>query len=250
MGDRGRVPDAPLRRPFVVTALLALAPAVGGCQFDLTAVPDPGQTAAFLFLRLEVDEHRGPLDISAAFRPGVDDRERPRAVHDDSLRVDGLAVAPIEISPEGNRHYRLSDLDGSARPRRFRLPIVEGLGDAAAEVLVEPVRVEVADTLVVSPAGAFELRLTGMEGNTGREGFWTVRVYKGDCAGRSLLSLSGSAAPPPVLVIPGNLIEGDLTNGALQFQGAVRHIVASAEGSYEIRVDRSFGACVPLMVSD
>jgi hypothetical protein len=224
-----------MRRRLITAALLALILATGGCEFDLTEVHDPSLTKAHLSLQLAVREHRGPLQVTAWFHPGTDDQGRTR-----------------EVSRNGTRSYRISGLDAAAPPRRLWLPRVAGIDEAPPEVLIEPLRVQAPDTLMTARTGTLELRLAGM-GNVQQPSdvwFWSFRVYPSACAEREILSMAGTTAPPSVLRVPVDLVPSELKKGAIQYQGSVRHVFTSASGSYAVQVDRSFAACIPLMVSD
>lgn len=89
---------------FVWMAALLVSSTVSGCGFDLTAI-ERRQTP---YLTLNVSF--GPLGApraTARFHPGFTHSGQVRAVSDDSLRINGAAIAPKEITQGGRASTRL-----------------------------------------------------------------------------------------------------------------------------------------------
>lgn len=228
--------------------LLAAAMAVSGCEFDLTPVQRPDQ--ARFSVRLNVDGVGGPLDAIAFFQPGFAASGGVRALAGDSVRLNGVAVAPKEVRGAGERVYRFAPLDADIDVLSFRPPAVVDLEEAPPTFVAHRIAPIAADTLVARRGGQLEVRVSGVARlpPEGLSGFWKLDVHPGACAGPELLSLTGNTAPPPVLAFSVALVPQDLQGGHLQVQAQVRQHASSAGGYYEIVVISSFHVCIPFRV--
>lgn len=229
-------------------AVLALFVVGGGCSFDLTEI-QYRQEARFA-LRLDFLERGGPLVVSGSFDPGRTREGRIRPLGDDSMRVNGVAVAPTEVRSDGQRRYWIAGLNASA-PLLFRPPLVASLPDAPPEFAVEVMRIVAPDTLIVARPGTIEIGLIGVSDVRDRltRGSWTLQVYA-DTGRFSVLSLNGNTPPPPILRIASDLLPNEFGRGRLEVRGQTQDSIASVTGSYEITVFRIVSGSIPLRIRD
>jgi hypothetical protein len=237
-----------VKRPAAAALLLALVANSGGCSFDLTEVQQSPREAR-LWVQLDVLERSAPLDVAAGFHPGTTMGGKLRSLADDSLRVDGVGVAPAEVRADGSRLYRVAGLSASAPPLLFRPPVVADLPDAPPEFAAESIRIVVPDTLIVARPATIEIRLLGLAHAAGgrTDGYWSLHVFA-DTGRAAILSLNGHTPPPPVLRMPSELLPEQLVRARVELQGTMLQSFASVTGSYHVQVVRRFGGSIPLRI--
>lgn len=231
-----------------VAPLLAAAMAVSGCEFDLTPIQRPDQ--AHFSVRLHLYRVGGPLDPVVFFHPGFAVSGGARAVADDSVRLNGVAVGPTEVRGDGGRVYRIGPLDADVGVLGFRPPAVVDLEEAPPTVVAYRIGPIAADTVVARRGGQLEVRVSGVARlpSEGLSGLWRLDVHAGACPGPDLLSLTGNTAPPSLIGFSAALLPKDLQEGHLQLQAQVRQDASSAGGAYEIVVISSFHVCIPFRI--
>lgn len=237
-----------MRHQLAPLALLAIGFAAG-CEFDLTEVQTVDQFETRFTIRLHVPLAQRPLEVTAFLEPGRDSRGQARTLPDDSLRLDGFPVAPGEVTPNGMRFYRISDVDAQAKAVRVRPPRVSGVDASGGEIEIVPLRVDAPDTLVVTRAAGLAIRLSGLAAvDEGGDGSWSLRISTGQCDRVGLLSIAGMSAPRALLQVPLDLLPDGFEGGSVHYDGVVRTLSSSADRSYHVSVTRSFEACIPLVV--
>lgn len=232
-----------------LAALMALAVSAGGCEFDLT--PVEVIAPARLTIQLRVIGPGGPLDVTAFFHPGAVSGGHVRPLVDDSLRVDGVAIAPVQVEASGTRVYHISGLPPSTTSLSFVPPRVVGVSEEPPEVTVHRVAIVAVDTIVAPRVGMIEIRISGLDRlpSEGVTGSWHVEVHADSCDSADLLTVFSHAAPPPVIEIAANLLPGELQFGYLDAAGHVRQEIGSFSGSYEIFVASAYRACIPFRIT-
>lgn len=231
-------------------AVLGVALSAAGCEFALT--PIEVRARAELSVSLQVIGVGGPADVRAFLYPGSISPGRPRAFLEDSLRVNGIGVAPVRIAANGTRVYEISGLAPSWVSLRIQPPSVLDLPEAPPEITVHRVEVIAPDTLVALRSGQMEITISGVDRipAEGRVGSWDLRFYPGACSSDiAVVRLSAETAPPPVLSTPMSLLPDDLRTGHLLAQGRAGHDTTSPGGYYGIHVFSSYLACIPFRVS-
>lgn len=234
-----------MTRLLRLSALLVSATAAA-CGFDLTAVEL--RRHPILSVDLSV-QSAGALRGIVRFHPGFDGSGHPRAVRDESLRMNGIAIAPVETTQRGERLYEVAVTD-TASELHFEPPAPADLGEQPPEVVVYRVAPASLDTLSARRDGSIRIAITGLDriDPAGLTGSWNLDVYPDACAGSRLISLSGHTAPPRVLELPVALLPQDLHAGHVLVHSHLVQDASVSGGIYEILIRSRFVSCIPFRI--
>lgn len=238
-------------RPRAFT-LAWLCIATSACSFDLTAVketvPDVMETPASFYISISAISGE-PLDMSAVFEPGTGSDGLPRAIANDTVRINGDAFAPIPFVPEPGferRNYRMVTPLTPPASLQVQLPRLVGEQEPGSFALNVP-GITSTDTIVVSPGQAVEVEVSGLvPGDSAANWSWAMVLNWSN--ENTQVSVVRNGVLPSVLRFPAELLPPDFARGDIVVNAYSYQDFGVEYGSYPVRVQRQFGARIQLRV--
>jgi hypothetical protein len=191
---------SPLRR----AALLAVLAATGGCIDYLDPnLPQPGPPVADVAVHLLGN---GFVSLEVAFAPGLSLAGDWRGVPDDTLRVDGVGLAPDSVFSDQTRKYVATlPVAAPAGPVTLRLPAVAGVAGAPPSLSWTGVRRLDGDTVALAAGAALHLHVSGPAGPQQPpvgDATWFLTLGTGE----HFSQIGADGLPPADLRVPAELV--------------------------------------------
>lgn len=191
--------------------LLLFLTSATACQVDFTEPVEPtrpGPSPALLAAHVAVDtRHPGGFWLSAHLAPGITADGSVRTVPDDTLRVLGRTLAPVDVGPAGRRRYQLPPEAGVfPAPLRLEAPAVTGIDAVPPPVHFRAYQRVGPDTLVIDPADTLLLEIAAGDGpaDLPARAVWSLTVTS---AGGLSISRHEESAVPLLIRVPASWLE-------------------------------------------
>jgi hypothetical protein len=253
-------PGGPVRRGSTGSRALALVATLlcAACDFGLVE-PASEPSPARLWLDFQFLEPAGSVAGQVALNPG-EDFSGPRTVPDESLWVNGGAIAAKPVIGEALIYDVSAALRGSGDSVRIVPPGVTGLRVAPDTVRVALLRIVLPDTLSIPRDGEIEIEVAGCcDALTAgpdfvvyrRDGMWRA-VIEPDSAGRAEgigpVTLTAAGAPRSPLTIPASALDPRLEGGSVEIAVSTLVGLRSSDELYEIDLWQDAITTVPFRV--
>lgn len=246
----------------ILPALLATV-ALAGCDFGLLEVEH--STPTWLELTVRSEGTSGVVGGRGSFFAGTGSGGEPLPVLDEHLWVNDHAVAP-ELSDAGVRRYDLPEV--TVRPGfeslRIRPPTVPARPAGPSLITVPPLQMDTPDTVVASRSELIRIGLSGYDRDDpgsgivvpgleliGSGGSWRLLIRPdsaGAAAGAESVTVEGSGPPPPLLLVPVDLLAPAFHSGSIHVNLGVVTRYRSDDEEYFVGVQRSVRADLPLRI--